>query len=135
MKKCVIASDSFKGTLSSKEITEIFENEFERFFPDHNALVIANDYRYCPISGFSARHINDFTWLSDVETIIYPEKVEGTIPTIEEIESQVSNVIGIEDAAKLSIPIVKDAAELMIPNVKNASKSAYLKKQQKKKKD
>ena len=49
---------------------------FERFFPDHNALVIVNDYRYCPISGFSARHINDFTWLSDIETIIYPEKVE-----------------------------------------------------------
>ena len=49
---------------------------FESFFPDHNALVIANDYRYCPISGFSARHINDFIWLNDVETKIYPEKIE-----------------------------------------------------------
>ena len=65
----------------------------------------------------------------------YPEKVEGTIPTIEEIESQVSNVIGIEDVAKLSIPSVKEAAELMIPNVKNAAKFTYMKKQQKKKKD
>lgn len=34
MKKCVIASDSFKGTLSSKEIADIFENEFKRYFPD-----------------------------------------------------------------------------------------------------
>ena len=44
MKKCVIASDSFKGTLSSKEITEIFENEFERFFPDAElAKVVLGD--------------------------------------------------------------------------------------------
>ena len=49
---------------------------FESFFPDHNALVIVNDYRYCPISGFSARHINDFIWLNDVEAKIYPEKIE-----------------------------------------------------------
>ena len=49
---------------------------FESFFPDHNALVIVNDYRYCPISGFSARHINDFTWLDDIETIIYPDAIE-----------------------------------------------------------
>lgn len=66
---------------------------------------------------------------------IYPEKVEGTMPTIEEIEQKLSSTIEIEEAAKLSIPSVKDAAELMIPNVKNASKSAYMKKQQKKKKD
>ena len=33
MKKCVIASDSFKGTLSSKEIADIFEIEFKKAFP------------------------------------------------------------------------------------------------------
>ena len=49
---------------------------FERFFPEHNDLVIVNDYRYCPIEGFSARHINDFTWIEDAETVIYPEKIE-----------------------------------------------------------
>ena len=49
---------------------------FEKFFPDHNALVIVNDYRYCPISGFSARYINDFTWLSDAESKMYPENIE-----------------------------------------------------------
>ena len=33
MEKCVIASDSFKGTLSSKEIADIFEIEFKKSFP------------------------------------------------------------------------------------------------------
>ena len=49
---------------------------FERFFPERNTLVIVNDYRYCPISSFSARHINDFTWIEDLETTVYPEKIE-----------------------------------------------------------
>lgn len=66
---------------------------------------------------------------------LYPEKVEGTMPSIEELEQNLSNLISVEDAAKLSMPSVKDTAELKIPNVKNAAKSAYMKKQQKKKKD
>lgn len=34
MKKCVIASDSFKETLSSKQIADLFEIEFKKVFPD-----------------------------------------------------------------------------------------------------
>lgn len=34
MKKCIIISDSFKGTLSSSEICAIAEEELGRFFPD-----------------------------------------------------------------------------------------------------
>lgn len=34
MKKCIIISDSFKGTLSSSEICDIAEEEISRFFPD-----------------------------------------------------------------------------------------------------
>ena len=49
---------------------------FENFFPERNSLVIVNEYRYCPINSYSARHINDFTWLEDIETTIYPEKVD-----------------------------------------------------------
>ena len=49
---------------------------FERFFPDRNTLVLVNEFRYCPINSFSARHINDFTWLSDVNTKIYPETID-----------------------------------------------------------
>ncbi|MBR4245751.1 MAG: DUF1016 family protein [Treponema sp.] len=64
---------------------------------------------------------------------LYPEKVEGTMPSIEELEQNLSNLISIEEAAKLSMPSVKDATELTIPNVENATKSAYMKKQLKKK--
>ncbi|MBP5695718.1 MAG: DUF1016 family protein [Treponema sp.] len=64
---------------------------------------------------------------------LYPEKVEGTMPSIEELEQNLSNLISIEEAAKLSMPSVKDAAELTIPNVENVTKSAYMKKQLKKK--
>ena len=59
-----------------EDIGATYLANFERFFPDHNALVLKNDYRYCPIDGFSARHINDFTWLEDIDTVIYPEKIE-----------------------------------------------------------
>lgn len=42
---------------------------------------------------------------------IYPEKVEGTMPTIEEIEQKLSSTIGIEEAAKKKFPSVKEAAK------------------------
>ena len=59
-----------------EDIGVTYVANFERFFPDHNALAIVNDYRYCPIDGFSARYINDFTWIEDIETVIYPERIE-----------------------------------------------------------
>ena len=34
MKKCIVISDSFKGTLSSKEICDIAEKNLKEFFPD-----------------------------------------------------------------------------------------------------
>ena len=49
---------------------------FEKFFPDVNNLAISKDYHYRVLSGFSARHINDFTWLEDVTSTIYPEQVD-----------------------------------------------------------
>ena len=49
---------------------------FEKFFPEQNSLVISHGLRYSPIPGFSARHINDFTWLEDVQTSIYPEQID-----------------------------------------------------------
>ena len=50
--------------------------DFEQFFPDANNLVIQSNGKYCPIEGFSARHINDFTWLEDVSSPIYPKDIE-----------------------------------------------------------
>lgn len=49
---------------------------FEKFFPDINNLVISKGYQYRTISGFSARHINDFIWLEDASSTIYPEQIE-----------------------------------------------------------
>ena len=49
---------------------------FEKFFPDLNNLVISKDYHYRVLSGFSARHINEFTWLEDVTSTIYPERID-----------------------------------------------------------
>ena len=49
---------------------------FEKFFKDINNLTLVNNYRYCPIEGFSARHINEFIWLDDLQDEIYPEPIE-----------------------------------------------------------
>ena len=49
---------------------------FEKYFPDLNNLVISHPYKYLVVPGFSARHINDFTWLEDLNTTVYPEKVD-----------------------------------------------------------
>ena len=44
MNKCVIASDSFKGTLSSKQIANLFEKEFKKAFPKaHLEKVVLGD--------------------------------------------------------------------------------------------
>ena len=44
MNKCVIASDSFKGTLSSKQIANLFEKEFKKAFPKaHLEKVVRGD--------------------------------------------------------------------------------------------
>ena len=49
---------------------------FEKFFKDTNALVIVKDYRYSVIPGFSARHINEFEWIEDIKTTVYPKPLQ-----------------------------------------------------------
>ena len=49
---------------------------FEKFFPDINNLVISKDYHYRVLPGFSARHINEYVWLEDLESAIYPEQID-----------------------------------------------------------
>ena len=49
---------------------------FEKYFPDVNNLVISKDYHYRVLPGFSARHINEFVWLEDLEGTIYPEQID-----------------------------------------------------------
>ncbi len=53
-----------------------YYSNFEKFFPDLNNLVISRGTRYSPIPGFSARHINDFSWLEDAPPQMYPNTIE-----------------------------------------------------------
>ena len=50
---------------------------FEKFFPDINNLAISKDYHYRVLPGYSARHINEFVWLEDLEETIYPEQIDS----------------------------------------------------------
>ena len=50
---------------------------FEKFFPDINNLAISKDYHYRVLPGYSARHINEFVWLEDLEGTIYPEQIDS----------------------------------------------------------
>ena len=49
---------------------------FEKFFPEANSLMISHPYRKSLVPGYSVRHVNDFTWLEDIETTIYPEEID-----------------------------------------------------------
>ena len=65
-----------KYPLHIEDVGVTYYANFERFFPDKNELVISREYRQSIIPGFSARHINEFIWLEDVKTIIYPEQID-----------------------------------------------------------
>ena len=60
-----------------EDIGVVYAANFEKIFKDLNNLTIVNNYRYCPIEGFSARHINEFVWLEDCHTEIYPYAIES----------------------------------------------------------
>ena len=51
--------------------------KFEKFFQDVNSLVISKNNKYSEIPGFSARHINDYIWLEDCHSQIYPKEVSN----------------------------------------------------------
>ena len=48
---------------------------FEKFFEDRNELAFIKGYRRSVIPGFSARHINEFEWLEDINTKVYPNDI------------------------------------------------------------
>ena len=50
-----------------------YYSNFEKFFPDINTLSVVRGDKYGIIPGFSARHINDFVWLDDIKSDIFPE--------------------------------------------------------------
>ena len=59
-----------------KDIGTTYYCNFEKFFCDRNELAFVKGYRRSVISGFSARHINEFEWLDDVHTKIYPKDIQ-----------------------------------------------------------
>lgn len=65
--------ECYKDYISDVGVT--YYCNFEKFFPDINTLAIVKENSYSPISGFSARHINEFEWLEDINTKVYPESV------------------------------------------------------------
>ena len=50
---------------------------FEKFFNDRNELAFTKGYRRSVIPGFSARHINEFEWLEDIDTKVYPKDIQS----------------------------------------------------------
>ena len=65
-----------KYPLHIDDVGVTYYANFEKFFPDKNELVISKEYRQSVVPGFSARHINDFSWLEDAKTTIYPEHLD-----------------------------------------------------------
>ena len=49
---------------------------FENFFVDKNVLALQKDNKYSVIPGYSARHINEFEWLEDIKTTVYPHLLD-----------------------------------------------------------
>ena len=58
-----------------KDIGATYYCNFERFFPDINSLAMFKNNKYSEIPGFSVRHINEFEWLEDIKTTIYPKPI------------------------------------------------------------
>lgn len=76
------AANYFETSALKEEYSEYVEDigvtyycNFEDFFPDLNSLTIVKENKYSVVPGFSARHINEFIWLEDLKTTLYPESV------------------------------------------------------------
>lgn len=52
-----------------------YYGNFEKFFPDRNTLAIVKDLSYRALPNYSARHINEFIWIEDIKTEIFPEQI------------------------------------------------------------
>ena len=59
-----------------KDVGVTYYANFEKFFPDNNVLAIDRSGHYSFLSGFSARHINDFTWLEEAPNDMYPTRLD-----------------------------------------------------------
>lgn len=122
MKKCVIASDSFKETLSSKQITDLFAREFLEVFP--NALlekVVLADGGENTLEVFANHFINGkYHYL----------KVTG--PNFQTVNAKYFSyddiaVIELAEACGLSLTIDKNPLKTTTAGVGELIKDAYFK--------
>ena len=60
------------------DVGVVYQNDFESFFPQSNSIYLYDTAYRVPISGISARQINEFRWL-DIEPpiSIYPEQISS----------------------------------------------------------
>ncbi len=121
MKKCVIASDSFKETLSSKQIADLFETEFRKLFPDAILnKVVLGDGGENTLEVF----VNNFP---DGQYHI----VETTGPNFQRINAKYYTydniaVIELAEASGLSLAIEKNPLKTTTYGVGELIKDAYI---------
>ena len=136
--KCFVLIELKTGKLTHQDLGQLqmYVNYYDRNIklPEENKTI---GILLCSSKNDTAVKMalpEDNTTILASEYQLYLPTSEQLVKEIEEVK-QLATSVSVEEAAKLSMPSVKDAAELNIPNIKNASKSAYVKKQQKKKKD
>ena len=122
MKKCVIASDSFKETLSSKEIADLFEIEFKNIFPDAVlSKVVLGDGGENTVEVFA----NNFPYGQY-------HSIQVTGPNFQKVFTKYFTyddvaVIELAEASGLSITIEKNPLKTTTYGVGELIKNAYLK--------
>ena len=136
--KCFVLIELKTGKLTHQDLGQLqmYVNYYDRNIklPEENKTI---GILLCSSKNDTAVKMalpEDNTTILASEYQLYLPTSEQLVKEIEEVK-QLATSVSVEEAAKLSMPSVKDAAELNIPNIKKASKSAYIKKQQKKKKD
>lgn len=100
MKKCVIVSDSFKGTLSSQEICEIARELIPKFFPDCETVTI-------PVADGGEGTVDCFMTVTHAP----PVQVQVAGPygeSREAVYTQVGSKAVIEMASAAGLPLVGD---------------------------
>ncbi|NMA06158.1 MAG: glycerate kinase [Ruminococcaceae bacterium] len=100
MKKCIVASDSFKGTLSSREICKIARETVPRFFPDCELITT-------PIADGGEGTVDCFVEALNMDTVTVA--VAGPFGELIEAKyAKKDRTAVIEMASAVSLPLVGD---------------------------
>ena len=120
MNKCVIASDSFKGTLSSKEIADLFEIEYKKVFP--NAIlkkVVLGDGGENTLEVFSNNFPNGKFHIKNVTGPSF-QRVDAKYFTYDDVA-----VIELAEASGLALAVEKNPSKTTTHGVGELILDAY----------